>query len=339
MISRTKKHFFLYEVFTPSQPAYYTYVPRLSIDKRLERAFNTPGKQIIVYGFSGSGKSTILMNKLKSGNIKFISTQCMMGTTISDILIEAFDKLDVYYNPNIEKSTKKKVQGSLQASYLAFKASLSGERENSSKVNSKKAVDLPITPQTLAKYMGEAGFCWIIEDFHKMDASEKKKMSQIMKVFMDSSIEYPKLKIIAIGAVNTAREVVQLDPEMRNRVAEIEVPLMKIDFLKEILIKGQKLLNIHIPDAVIDKITVYSAGLPSVTHDLAYFLCDLNNIQSTHKSIKRFEIPSKSFDEALDEYAKDKSDTFRADYELATRVIKKKKIREPCRYSKCYFIR
>ena len=43
---------------------------------------------------------------------------------------------------------------------------------------------------------------------------------------MDLADEYEELKIIALGAVGTARQVVEYDPEMRNRIAEIPVELM-----------------------------------------------------------------------------------------------------------------
>ena len=54
---------------------------------------------------------------------------------------------------------------------------------------------------------------------------------------MDKSADYPYLKIIALGAVNTGREVVEYDTEMRNRVSEIEVTLMK-DPERRISFKG-----------------------------------------------------------------------------------------------------
>jgi hypothetical protein len=42
-----------------------------------------------------------------------------------------------------------------------------------------------------------------------------------MKVFTDVAADYPAVKIFAIGAVDTARQVIQYDPEMRIRVADI----------------------------------------------------------------------------------------------------------------------
>lgn len=38
---------------------------------------------------------------------------------------------------------------------------------------------------------------------------------------MDMSLEYPEVKLIAIGALGTARQVVEYDKEMNNRVTEV----------------------------------------------------------------------------------------------------------------------
>lgn len=77
--------------------------------------------------------------------------------------------------------------------------------------------------------------CWVIEDFHKVEESEKMKLSQAMKIFMDCGTDYPELKIIALGAAQTARQVVEYDDEMRNRISEIEVLLMEDDEIHQII--------------------------------------------------------------------------------------------------------
>lgn len=264
----------LLEIFTPSQPADITFVERNEINRRLERALKTPGKQIILYGYSGVGKTTLLTNKLKESQIKYIKTNCITGMTINDIILDAFNQLDIYYP--IEKSKSKSNSGSidLNISFWVIKAGIKDENKSETKVSHKRAVELPITPQNLAKYIGAKDLCWVIEDFHKIEESHKKQMAQIMKVFMDSSTEYNKLKIVALGAVNSAREVVQYDPEMRNRIAELEVPLMDIQNLKRIISNGEKYLNIEFDDAIKNRISTYSSGLPAVTHNLCLLMCE-----------------------------------------------------------------
>ncbi|ELY2018365.1 ATP-binding protein [Flavobacterium psychrophilum] len=326
-MSEKEKTYKLQEVFTPSQPAEATFIDRNKINKRLERALKTPGKQIIIYGFSGAGKTTLLFNKLKQENIGYIKTSCITGMTIQDIIIDAFNQLEIFYLDQKNLTETNTVGGELSASFLSIKAGIKAETKGDNKLNQKRAVELPITPQTLAKFIGEANFCWVIEDFHKIEESHKLQMAQIMKVFMDSSVQYPQLKIIALGAVNSAREVVHFDPEMRSRISEIEVPLMDVQNLKRIIEIGENLLNLYFSDTVKNRIATYSSGLPAVTHQLCLILCELNGISKTEG--KKTKIQSDKFNEALEEYLEENSDTFKSVYEHCTRVIHKRKNENP----------
>lgn len=325
-----KSHVYnLGEVFTVVVPASLTFIERNSVNKRLNRAIITQGKQVVIYGFSGAGKTTLLTNKLKTDKIKHITTRCVTGMSINDIIIDAFNQLEVFYVNQKENIETDKVGGTLSASYFGLKASIASEISGNIKSSSKRAVELAITPQTLARFIGASDNCWILEDFHKIDFNEKKLFSQIMKVFMDSSSEFPNIKIIAIGAVNSAREVVEFDPEMKNRISEIEVPLMNESELEDILKIGEKLLNIKLPERIISKIVAYSSGLPAVTHQLAYLLCEVNGIKKTHNSIKALDIKINTFDEALDEYLAENSDSLKATFESSTKILHKRKSENP----------
>ncbi|MCL2098583.1 MAG: hypothetical protein FWH23_07505 [Bacteroidales bacterium] len=311
----------LKEVFTPTLPAFHTYVEREGINYKLDSALEIPGNQVILYGSTGVGKTTLLSNKIKSGKIKCIITRCDGSNTLNDIILDAFNELNIFYTESFEKSSSGKIGGSLGADYFVFKASLSAKKEGTSKSIIKRAVELPIKPRILAKYMGEAKCCWVIEDFHKINKEEKKQMAQIMKIFMDSSVDYPDLKIIATGAVNKARDVVHLDNEMRYRVSEIEVPLMTRRELKGILDKGQELLRIEIPNEVAEQIVYYSGGLPIVIHNLAYHLCKESKILDTCMSKEYFKIPANIFYKAMQEAFSHNSDSFKSKFERATKTI------------------
>src|SRR6202008_4049587 len=112
-----------------------------------------------------------------------------------------------------------------------------------------------------------------IEDFHKIAPEHKTQLAQTMKVFMDLAQSYDALRIVAIGAVDTAREVVQADAEMRHRLAEIPVPLMEPDELRHIILKGESRPNFSLPDEVKEGIVRYASGLASVCHQLCLNIC------------------------------------------------------------------
>lgn len=95
LLERT--NFDVTEVFTPTTPAKVTFVEREIVNEKLVNALNTPGKQIVVYGHSGNGKSTLLVNKLHQTYNGHITTRCMKGTTVNELMLNAFDKLDIYH--------------------------------------------------------------------------------------------------------------------------------------------------------------------------------------------------------------------------------------------------
>ena len=94
------------DVFTPSTPARLTFVERESVNHRLVNALQTPGKQIVVYGHSGCGKTTLLVNKLHQLYENHITSRCMIGMSIDQIILDAFDQLDPFYTT--EKGVVKK---------------------------------------------------------------------------------------------------------------------------------------------------------------------------------------------------------------------------------------
>jgi hypothetical protein len=136
-----------------------------------------------------------------------------------------------------------------------------------------------------------------------------------MKVFMDMADNWPLLKIIAIGAVDTARQVVEYDPEMRNRVAEIEVPLMSPNELREILAKGEELLNIQIfPDGK-REIILLSNGLASVCHSLGLNACRAVSLVETTDA--KVSIGQEAIKDALRAYMEDSGDCLKGLFDKA----------------------
>ena len=303
----------LSEVFTPNTVAKLTYVKRSLLEKDLEKYISLPGKQIVIYGHSGSGKTTLLRNKLKSIKQNFIKTHCESSTTFNELIIQAFDSLNRFYVSEKNSNSSYSVSSELKADYKVITSAIKATGTESDGEKQIRIVPPQLTPEKLASFLGDIKCVWIIEDFHKVNDYEKKRIADVIKIFIDCANDYKKVKIICIGAVGTARELIQLDSNLNNRVAELLVPLLTDNEIKEIVRKGTNLLNLKIKDDLIDKIEYYSNNLASVTHQICYDICFDKNI--TKSKVFAQELRSESFKVAVNSFVRKNSDTFSKIYD------------------------
>ncbi|MBT4731048.1 ATP-binding protein [Candidatus Woesearchaeota archaeon] len=302
-------------VFTPSTPAKLTFVERDSVNIQIVNALSTPGKQLVIYGHSGCGKTTLIINKLNQIYEDHITVRCISSLTYGEIILQAFDELNPYYNESNTSTAKNSLSMKLKADYKLIKAEIGKSSSNAEEETYRRVIPPTLTMQTLARLLGNAKCCLVLEDFHKIQEEEKVQLAQTMKLFMDMAEEFSDLKIICIGAVGTGREVVQYDPELSNRVAEVHVPLMNDKEIRQIIEKGFPLLNIEIPSFLIERIIKLANGVPSVCHSICLHICFTLNRQVAEDDV--IIVTEEILKNALDAYVNDLSDTIQSDFEKA----------------------
>jgi energy-coupling factor transporter ATP-binding protein EcfA2 len=317
-LSPGRSSFDVFEVFTPGTQARLNYVPRLSVEGRITQALQTPGKQVIVYGESGSGKSTLLLKKLEELYTEHITTRCSSTTTFEELLLDGFDQLDQYYTDTSSNSSGR--SRSLTADFLRIQATIGSSTSGSQ--TASRIVPPQLTAHRLGQFMGELGLCWVIEDFHKPDESEKTQMNQTLKIFSDLASEFRRVKIVAIGATETAREVVEYEPEMANRVDEILVPLLDDDELRMLLENGQRLMNVDFT-SLVDSFVQYATGMASVCHQLGLNAClEKDVITPAQRTVRFVETDLRPI---AKRYLNDCSDTLKKTFDMALHRERKRK--------------
>lgn len=304
------------QIFTILQ-ADINYVKRAEIDDLLSQEFSTPGKQLIIFGHSGGGKTTSVFKMLKEHNAKYIKTHCETYTTFEQLIINAFAELDKYYLS--EKTTNKSasIKTNLSSEYSKIKASIGSEMTEGVSCSYAPIVPPQLTPQKLAEFMGEGDIVWVIEDFHKVLDKEKTRIADVIKIFVDNSNQYPQSKIICIGACESAHELITLNSDLKNRVSEIKVPLLKNDEIRQIIKNGFDFLNVIPVGNLADQIVEYSDRIASAAHQMCLDICNKNNICET--SIDKICIPEKSFEYAINGFLSRNQDSLKTLYEKATK--------------------
>lgn len=303
----TEKKYQLRDVFTPSSAAQLTYVDRPDLDEQIAKALDIKGHQIIIYGHTGSGKTTFIENLLKNGKRRYITTNCMSETTFNNLVIDAFDQLNPFYTNEMENKESSSISSELKATYLTIDATLKGESSEEHTEKYSRALPLQLTPQRLTDFLGATNTIWVIDDFHKVMLEERTKFSQMLKVFVDTANKHSNIKVIAIGAVGTARDVVNYDRELNTRIAEIYVPLLNNEELDSIITKGEKYLNIEFSQDLKKGITTYSSSLAAVCHHLCNNICFENDVKETLHKKKQFG--KDSLENAIKNYVNSNSDT------------------------------
>jgi Cdc6-like AAA superfamily ATPase len=312
----------LESVFTPTKSAKINYVNRHEIEKIVSRAIKIPGNQIILYGHSGGGKTTLIRNLLEKNHRNYIVTSCINGTTVNELIINAFDKLNPYYTSESTYNYATKISSTLKASYSKIESSLTSEITEEISQKQVRVLPIQLTFERLGNFLGAAECVWVIEDFHKVQDYEKQKLSDIMKAFVDIANDFDKVKIVAIGAVSSAREVVNYSPDIKSRIAEIPIPLLSENEIREIIINGSKLLNVSLSEKLISDTIFYSNSLGSLCHQLCYSHCEQMGIERTSR--KKINIENTVLKKSIEGYVAQKSDTFQQKLDKALKQRKAK---------------
>lgn len=308
-----------FKVFTPGVPAQANFVPRDRPLALLESAFSSPGMQIIVYGESGSGKSTLLTKELANRYRKPIVTRCTSLSTFGDVLLQAFDALEHWIVSERSSGSQSTDTDEIAASITVIKAGTTSSVSDSASATSVRLVPPQLTPQRLGELIGQAGQCWLIEDFHKVPVSERAALAQTMKVFSDLGAVYPELRIVVVGATESARDVVGYDTEMRNRVAEVFVPPFSDEELRTLIAAGGSLMNVDFSQ-IETEIVQSSIGSASVAHSLALHSLLVRGIKRTERSL--VALNEDDLKAAAEQYVQASSATLRAKFEIALKRTK-----------------
>ena len=313
------------DVFTPTKPATYTFVERdASTSRRIEQALRTPGMQIVVYGPTGSGKTTLIRNKLDQfGPGNSVICRCTSTSTFEEIVRSALSKINAKYVAEETRGGGAR-SGQLGGSLLGTGASVGYIGKTKPAATEKSVTAPPVSVEQLGEYLGRATANLIIEDVHKVEDETKARIAEAMKLFMDLAADFPELKIIALGARETAEDILRLDIEMKNRVAEIGVDPMNKTELKEILGKGGECLNVEFPPSVADRMASFACGMPAVVHQLALTMCFEAGVAEPAAPPKP-ALAADQLNVATRTYVEDQAASFRAGFEAATRSARRSK--------------
>ena len=117
----------------------------------------------------------------------------------------------------------------------------------------------------------------IIDDFHLLSDDIKHSLSDLLKILADESCEDTKLVLIGINKAGEC--LVQLAPDLNNRIDTIRFEANPTEKLIDLISKGESALNIKIENK--EQLAHRSFGSFHIIQMLCKTLCIMNNITET----------------------------------------------------------
>lgn len=228
----------------------YTYVDRASLDKRFEYLLSRD-QHIVIHGASKQGK-TILCKKNLPEN-QCMPVRCGSNPTLEKIYIEILRLLGTHIPTEITKSFTIGAEGKGKAS-AGFKVpylwSGTGEIEGSGNLEkSSESVYEPVgvNPESLgylAEQIKKSKKKVVIEDFHYLPDTEKRRLAFDLKALWDNSVFF-----IVIGIWADQNLLTYYNGDLSGRVSEIDVQWTNGE-LEQVLRKGEEVLNFSLLDSI-----------------------------------------------------------------------------------------
>lgn len=276
----------LNNVFGVKNKLIQSYIERSEVDKKFLNAIKD-GNEVIVYGSSKQGKSSLILKHLKSS--EYIKIECSPKMQTIDIYKSILRQSHISFTESETRTTSKdeigKINGGLKGKLVVFEASLGSEasernNETISKKNNLFSYNLELAQDVIELLKNNQFEKYIIlENFHYLSQEVQEKFSFDLRNYQDAGIIF-----IILGIWREANRLVQFNGDLVDRISEVPVePWSKDDFFK-VIEKGGDLLNVDFTE-VINDIIKESFDSVGVVQELCKKCCENAGVESTQPNL------------------------------------------------------
>ena len=210
------------------------------------------GRHIIVFGSTKQGKTCLKKHILQED--EYINIQCNNKWSITEINTNILKMAGYQIEASSKKteSGKSKVIASLKAKLPFFESGLGAEMESGeSKEIEMKPLELdPEDVNDIINALKKVNFSKVIalDDFHYLKNEVQRDFSIELKAFHENS----KLCFIVIGVWLDENKLVIYNGDLTGRVVSVNADLWTQDKLREVVHKGEDMLNVSFSKTFID---------------------------------------------------------------------------------------
>ncbi|MGO2451211.1 hypothetical protein [Pseudomonas taetrolens] len=271
------------DVFGVKSSLIESYIERPSVDELFSAALEDKN-QVIVYGSSKQGKTSLILKHLKPE--QYVKVECSPQTNSIDIYRSILRQLNITYfesgtqNASFEVSSKANGGLKIKVPFVG-EASLGGEiADKKTQSNTKKEIYIEYNlelAQDVSELLNKLNIdkFIILENFHYLSLEVQEQLAYDLRVFQDLGVIF-----VVLGIWREANRLIQFNGDLLDRVTEVPVePWLDDDFAK-VIEKGSKLLNVDFSQ-VSETLIKSSFDSVGVVQELCKQCCIIAGISKT----------------------------------------------------------
>lgn len=273
------------DVFTPTQRPTVTYVERDDrlLEKKLRALLATPGQIISLSGPSKAGKTVLVERTVGEDDLVVITGAGLSSTA------ELWDRVLVWIDvPEVRTRGREvaisggvevEASGQIGVPFVAkggAKVAFDGSRSRSihdGEQRSREGME-----QVIRELKGE--YVVLVDDFHYVPREVQGALANEMKEAARRG-----LKMIVASVPHRVSDVVRANPDLKGRVASIDVPYWQRSDLTKIALQGFAELAMDVDSETIDFLATEAAGSPQLMQQLCLNACFAREIYDSAEPV------------------------------------------------------
>ncbi|TXN27945.1 ATP-binding protein [Lacisediminihabitans profunda] len=280
------------EMFEARNEADINGVPGLQ--DRLLDALRERGCQIVIYGDTGVGKSSLLKNVSELLSRSVVEVDCKSGMTMDDIISHATRQLVTYRRVRRTRASAIEAEAEVEASvpwFARLRARVLSRFEQS---DDYEVIQSPAFGALLQAMSAKGRTLLVLDNFQNIDLPETRtQVAQYMETLSDAVGKgrvHADVKFVTIGIADDPRTLLGASMSYVRRAEQIGVPRMPDSEIREVLSRGFHLLELSITGDQLDHLVFFSDGFPYFAHLLGLYISTTairaNSLAVTDEMIK-----------------------------------------------------
>ena len=269
----------LEQVFGVCRDAVATYIERETVDNALSAALKGT-RQIIIYGSSKQGKTSLLHRHIRSD--MRVTVHCGLNTTAGDIYRSFLRQRGIEIITETSDGTSRDVSTSISAKFTALipffgagSAETRGEAQAGARQDQKrKAIEFNLenaqdVGELLNRVAGSSTLFYVLENFHYLSDEIQRQMAVDLRTFEETG-----LRFVILGVWRERNRLVQYNGDLQDRIAEVPVEPWEVPDFQRIVDKGSEILRVTFSLDVCARIFEEAHGSVAVVQELLKKACE-----------------------------------------------------------------